>query len=377
MMLSVHPEISLSQDPYIPLFRSLRNAIVRHSGLTIDGFDPHGPTDEYYYFENRLKVMELVQAGDLNIPVDQSELPLLKEMIGRRMALSSPLLIPHLNHLRGSTYKELFESALQVVAKGRDTPGRKWLGFNDNWSTEFFLPIARSFPDARFLIIIRDVRASVASGRRDKDPTTVPVALSFVRNWRKHVALAYHYKNLDLFRNRLHVLTYEHLVNDPEKSAQDLCHFLEVNFDPNMIDTSKFIAPEGGPWIPNSNFAVPQQGIYKTSIDQWTKNLSTDLIRLVEFVALPELKFLGYSITQNEEDSDYYQDLFRRMVKDNQECPGWRTDNRDSLLDFSLELLRHLCMEGKISDPNVIKRCFLFPEMYQNLTKAIPLFDNR
>ena len=72
MMLSVHPQISLSQDPYIPLFRSFRNAIVSASadaGL-LEGFDPEGPLDEYYYFDQKLAVMRMVQDADLSRSVD-------------------------------------------------------------------------------------------------------------------------------------------------------------------------------------------------------------------------------------------------------------------------------------------------------------------
>ena len=47
LILSVHPEMSLSQDPYLTLFRSLRNSIVASSGeaLALAGFDPDGPLD--------------------------------------------------------------------------------------------------------------------------------------------------------------------------------------------------------------------------------------------------------------------------------------------------------------------------------------------
>ena len=377
LILSVHPEISLSQDPYLPLFRSLRNSIVASSGeaLALAGFDPDGPLDEYYYSENRLAVMRLVQAADLDLPFDPAELPRLKRLLESRASLSSPLLVPHIGLLQGDTYKALFESAIEIVGIGRQTPDVAWPGWIDNWTVEFFPAMARRFPEARFIIIIRDVRSSIASQLRLTDLTRVALPMSFVRCWRKQIALALHYREMELFRDRLHILTYEQLVRYPEQKTREMCEFVGVEYSPDMVDSTKFVGPDGGPWIPNSNYSdTPQQGIYHDSIDRWKKALPREVIRLIEFVAGPDLEMAGYALSEPQDSGGLDWDAYDRHVQDRLRYQGWRTDNGNPEIDFGLELLRRYCLEHQPEDPSLIERCFLFPEAYQNLAEGSPLF---
>ena len=67
-ILGVHPEINLESEPYLPLFRSLRNAIVsRSNNFVFQSFDPKSPFNEYYFFDERLAIMDLIQSSDLDI----------------------------------------------------------------------------------------------------------------------------------------------------------------------------------------------------------------------------------------------------------------------------------------------------------------------
>lgn len=376
MIASVHPEVSLSQDPYLALYKSLRNAAVAPHGIV--GFDLESPLDEYYYFDERMRVMKLVQQADLDLPFDQHELPALKAVLADRMRLSSPRLIPHLDHLSGRTYRELFERGLDIIARGRGTPDVTWLGFNDNWAAEFFAPLARAFPDARFLIVIRDVRAAVSSHIRmlqakpknplymyEKSPAMIALPLSFIRCWRKQVAFARHYQDLPEVRDRLMVMTYEDLVREPERETRDLCAFLGIDYRPAMIETRNFVSPDGGPWLPNSNQDnVPDHGIFPDTIDRWKRSLSLDAIRLAELVAGPDLEWAGYTLNHPGNVAELAKGAYACHAQDHERCQGWRTDNHNPDIDVALELLRRACLTGADPNPALIERCFLFPALY-------------
>ncbi|MDP6898356.1 MAG: 6-carboxytetrahydropterin synthase, partial [Candidatus Nitrosopelagicus sp.] len=43
------------------------------------------------------------------------------------------------------------------------------------------------------------------------------------------------YLNLDLFKNKLVVVTYEELLRRPEHTAKAICNFLEISYEENMI----------------------------------------------------------------------------------------------------------------------------------------------
>ena len=369
MLLSVHPDVSLAKDPYLPLFRSFRNELLANlsNSHQFVNFNPSTPLDEYYYFDEKLEVLSAIQKSDLSLSFDVSQLSQLMDNLGERMSLSSPMLIPYLNQLQGNTYTSLFDSALKIVGLGRNTPDTMWLGFNDNWTVEFFAPLARAFPDAKFIIFIRDVRSSIASHLRLADPKLIALTLSFVRHWRKMIAFACHFLKNDLLQDRICVVKYEDLVLDPENTARSFCDFLEIEFTPEMVDTNHFIGPHGGPWIPNSNFDVPQQGIYKESVDRWKHSLSVDVIQLVEFVVGPDLEYVGYELFNPTSSMDQQWGAYQRHLSEHRQCLGWRTDNHNPDIDFALELFRRYCLRFKIEDPAVIARCFLFPELYESL----------
>ena len=373
MMLSVHPLISLSQDPYLPIFKMFRNQLVYEHGSFGEKFDADSPMDEYYYFENKLSVMRLIQDSNLDRVLDSRRVKELQNSLLNRMKLTVPLLVPYASRITGNTFKELFDSALKVVAIGRDTPNVDWIGFNDNWTAEFFPAFARSYSNAKFVVIIRDVRASIASTLKVVDPGRRALTMSFVRCWRKQLALAIRYKQMDLFKDRLHIVKYEDVVRDTESEIRKLCGFLEMTYMEEMIDTTAFTGPDGGPWIPNSNFKdVPPTGVYSVAIDRWKTALQEDVIDLIELVAGPDLRVAGYGLTRQIDDYSLTEAAYDLHSDEQEKCKGWRTDNRNPDLDFSLELLRHHCLNSDITNNDLIQRCFLFEEAYETINSKSP-----
>ena len=74
-LLSTNEEVMVASDPYLPLFRSLRNAIVRHKASPdlARNFDPDAALQDYYFTSDRIAVMDTVLAATLDIPFDESE----------------------------------------------------------------------------------------------------------------------------------------------------------------------------------------------------------------------------------------------------------------------------------------------------------------
>ena len=363
LILNVNNQIHLSQDPMLSLFKSFRDALTGELGnvnINSNSKDPleanYLPLDEYYYFDHKLDVMNLIQNSSLDITFNFKEAEILRNSLASRMKLSSPLLIEHLHLLEGKTYKELLNSAQMIMAKSWNTQGIKWQGFNENWAIEFIKPISKSFTDAKFLILIRDVRSAISSHinlvdhkslnrlyQYEKDANMIAGILSFSRCWRKQVAFMNKYKSSEL-SEKIHVMKYEDLVTNSEEEVKKVCKFLEIDFSDNMLNTEKFIAPDGGKWLPNSNHdGVPKKGIYSSTIDKWKSNLPSEMISLIEFVCGPELESLGYRL-ENDFHS-FPNDAFEFHTLDHNNTKGWRTDNFDPLMDFSFEVLRRSLLE--------------------------------
>ena len=379
-ILSVNEEISLSVDPFLPLFRQLRNAVLLASDDSEVSGTPDAPFDDYYFSPIKLRAMHYIQKAKLDIPYDDSQHLSLLEATNQRMMLSSGELVPHLDMLSGRTFIELFASALRIVEKGRNAEECRWVGFNENWAVEFFAPLARAFPEARFIIILRDPRSSIASALRERDLTRVPHVMSFARGWRKYAAFASHFSRETLFDDRLYVLKYEQLVQDPEHWARQIAQFLDVSFDPAMLDTDNFRDASGQRWQGNSHFDPPKKGIYTTSIDAWKTYLPTEVIEAVEFVGDPDMSLFGYPPSVYSAGSGPSLGCLEFLSQDGRECQGWRTDSGDLEMDVGGELFRKTLLMNHYrgAEEELIQRCFLFKEVYLDLlnqTTAISTLD--
>lgn len=377
-MLSVNRAVSLAADPYLPLFRSLRNAIARQGLSTreLNGFDPNAPLGEYYFREEGLRLQELIQAADLSsLPFDRSERTQLREALAARAALSSAYLVPHLSQLDGATYQELFERVLELLATGRQAHDRKWVGFNENWAIEFFAPLARAFPEALFLAILRDPRAAIASNRLAPNPAVFAHVLSFARCWRKTAAYALHYQAHPLFTGRLQVLTYEQLVRDPQGTARALCGFLGIDYDPGMLDTERYVDFSTGiTWRGNSQYKPVLSGIDPAHIDRWRGRLPEGMVRTVEFVCHAEMRLFGYAPSTDVDPGAADPAVLQYLIETNAEPCKWSTHLGDPQRDYDAEVFRNgmLRLPDRPGDAGLIRRAFLFEEAYNRLRESHP-----
>lgn len=374
-LLNANRQISLAADPYLPLFRSLRNAIIRErADQDVQAWlDPESALSDYYFREEGIRALDCIQTADVEVAVDEAEWSRCLEAVTKRAALTSAYLVPHLATLGGNTYTELFRRALQIIQTARQAQGRAWVGFNENWAIEFFAPLARSFPDARFLIILRDPRAAISSNRLVRDPGRIAHAPSFARCWRKYAACAIHYQSHPLFAGRLCVLTYEELVSAPARVAKMLCEFLGVEYDPAMLDTDRYLDwSTGTTWQGNSNYEPVTSGISAHRIDRWRRYLPDDVVKTVEFICDPDMRVFGYAASRSEEAVTLDPAVLQFVLRENAAGRSWRSDFGEPEKDLGCELFRKILLASPAQEPDarLIRRTCLFQEAFTRLRQA-------
>jgi hypothetical protein len=369
-MLSVNKDIMLAMDPYLPLFKSLRNAIVRKNGdaKLAEFFDNDPPLQDYYFDDREISILDMVLSSDLDIPFQKQEWPILIEKLISRASDDAADIVPFLDILKkAKTYRELFEGSIEVIAKARESQYRKWVGAKDVWTIDFFPALARSFQEAKFLVIIRDPRATVASNQPAKGTSQFGHPVSYASHWRKNISLAINYKSRHELSSRIYLLFYEDLVSEPRRITEDLCSFLEVNFDPAMLEPKNFIDySKGGIWEGNSSFQNSLE-IDQARADRWRNTLEPEIIKMVEFICGPEMRLAGY-----EPYNDYTLEgpepgFLEYYIKTNGDEYSWRTDFSDPQKDFGYELFRYslLSTSSNINIPlQLIRRCFLFENIF-------------
>ena len=164
-ILGVNQKIHLESEPFLPLFQFLRTSILKkkskkHANLKFDE-----PLFEYYFSSEKINQMNLIQNSNLKIKLEKKKHSLLKKKILNRMKDYVPHLIKDLNLIKGSNFKKIFNNAIKLVDKHHDKKNIKWIGWMDSWIEEFFPILAKEYKHSKFILIIRDPRASIASYR--------------------------------------------------------------------------------------------------------------------------------------------------------------------------------------------------------------------
>lgn len=374
MMMSANPNLMVASEPYLELFRSYRNAIIRENATPefAARFDPSSPMQDYYFTADHEYAKDLVQQATLDIPYDEAEWQGYLDKAVPRVSLQCAELAPLMPEMKSDNYREMFDKGFELIARTRDTENCRWLGIKDAWIIEFFAPLARAYPEAKFITILRDPRAMVNSmlGVVNEDPLQVAQVLSYARHWRKYVAYMTHFQTLPLFKDRHYFVTHEQVLNDPEGKSRDLCEFLDVEYTPAMIDTESFHDfATGQVWNGNSSFESSTKGISKHRAERWKSKLAPEIVKTVDFLCGPEMRLAGFEPMHSITGPD--PDVFNYLMSANKEYMNWRSDIGDLQQDYGFELFRHaMLQDGNVDDDQLLRRSFLFPEVYQQAVQA-------
>jgi|SRR5579872_598547 len=365
-MLDAHPAVSVAVDPYFPLFLSLRDAIVRAAGLQAAA---GRPLQDYYFTDAGVHELDALLDGDLEVPVDASELAGLRAAVAGRAESDAGEIVPFVGRLGGTTYRELFDSALAAIAAARPEQVA-WRGCKEVWVIDLFRPLARAYPEARFVLLHRDPRAVLASmlTLAQRDPSQRAHPLSYLRHWRKAVAVGERFSDDPLFAGRLLVIRYEDLVRDPESSARRLATFLELQEDAAMLGAAGFRdLARGGRWAGNSSYDDAHDGIAADRVARWRDSLDPRAVMLAELVCDPELALLGYESAGGFDEAD----VLEYLVETNRDPGSWRSDSGDPVRDLEDELDRRRLLDGRArAEPSAVRRAFLFDDVFAQLRDA-------
>lgn len=152
------------------------------------------------------------------------------------------------------------------------------------------------FPDARFVYVVRDPRAGVASMQKVSffPDDVVFNALSRRKHWRA----GHQYLERAVPAAQRLTLRYEDLVQEPERYVRQLCTFVGERFEPAMLsfyqDANQYMKT-GAATRYNQAATKP---ISSDRIRGWTRQLTAADVAVVETICTPEMREFGYEPTQ-------------------------------------------------------------------------------
>ena len=147
------------------------------------------------------------------------------------------------------------------------------------------------FPDMRFLNVVRDPRAQVASMNRAiiHEFDTLPNTLTWVDAHRAARGLMARHPD------RVLTIRYEDFLASQEETLRKVCGFLEIEYLPEMLDVARSaeahqISQLSALWV--SNCFPP----IAANIDKFKKQLSHEEIEIIETLAKDEMQRYGYQL---------------------------------------------------------------------------------
>lgn len=280
--------VIMKNDPLFFLFKSLRNSILAKKKLfTNDLFG------SYIFNKDEKKVYKKIQ-----------EINLKKKLIYKKKIIKSILINirkyqPDLEDVilnnSGKTYSDFIKIFFKDLVKNKKDI--KYCGIKEVWLTEFYPSLKKEFKNSKFIFLIRDPRAVVASSLNNRKNS---YDIQFLVNqWRKISILSKIYKeknNQDII-----LINYENFVLNFDKEIKRICNFLNLK----KISSKKIIHRliEDKKWEQNSTYSkkktltskkIANDYFDKNSINMWEKKLTSKQIKFIEFVLHEEMKIFDY-----------------------------------------------------------------------------------
>ena len=187
----------------------------------------------------------------------------------------------------------LLEAYAAVLGRPRDSVCR-WV--EKTPANRDHLPaVFARFPRAKVLLTLRDPRALLSAqiqleSTRRRRRFSIYLA---IKHWRTAARLALQQEDRRLADERLLVVGFRRLLEQPEHWMRKVCAFLDVRFDGALLRPTK----AGCPWPGNSASGQVFSAISTEPANRWRKVLSEEEIGWVEWHCRDLMEPLGYQPT--------------------------------------------------------------------------------
>jgi len=359
-VLNAHPRFAVASDPYFEFFKAFRNEIYHRY---FPGWNDAEPMSDYF-LRDHTQALDEIQQATMDQPIRNQTLPEILKRIAEHGVKYSPLVMPHIQDIQASTYRELWTELVKRLTRVYAKSADSIMGCKEVWLEEMIAPFLRTFSGVKCIHIIRDPRAVIASNF-SKDGSVIKYPLLFlIRQWRKSVAFhLLHREN----KNCYFMVQYESLVNRPEETLRKMCPFIGVDFSADMLKTENFQDSRGNKWTQNSSYGT-SSSINKEFNQKWKTALSSSQIQYIEDLCHWEMEFLGY---ERVSQPAFFESLFQDQTIREEEISAWmkpfHKEYQTSMANiakeyFRLSLIRDEHKQSSRIERDQLKAVFIDPD---------------
>jgi hypothetical protein len=352
--LRANSHIELAMEPFLTVFKHYRLAVHRKLAESSDSPVPafNDPIRALYFDPNDLEYGEKILGNPGDYEISSELLAELQAGVKQRAEYDAADLMPFTDSLAGSTFSEFFASTLSMIQEARPSDSMTHCGFLENWCAEFFPFLADHFPEAKFFLVVRDPRAVINSALH-APPELRSTLLSFARSVRKNLDLFAHYSEDPRFRGRLCIVKFEALAKNPEKISRQFCDFLEVDYQPEMIDPNYHVVP--GTTVLRDGVSSFEANVTGYSLDRanrWRQSFAQHTREFVDGSLYPELAAFGYVDPATPPlitDENIEAVIADPLVSDIN--PKWLVEMHPDSVEYNFEKQRAAIFAEAASDP--------------------------
>lgn len=201
---------------------------------------------------------------------------------------AADLLQPYIN---GQKKFDLHDVYLEILDQYLARKGKQFIGDKDPRYFDYLPTVKAVCPDAKIIHIYRDIRDVVASKMKAEWSAHRPYWVNAVisqMQMKRGRGLA-----KTLFGQNVYELSYESLVSNPTEALTNLLAFLDLKFEPEMLNlkksASELVDENEMQWKDNTF-----KPIQNSNFEKWRKTLTTSKIRAIEIICKDWFKELGY-----------------------------------------------------------------------------------
>lgn len=189
----------------------------------------------------------------------------------------------------------MIEELLKIMGRSTDSISRWVEKTPDN--SYCMERIWDCFPQAKVIVMLRDPRGKFAGHleRKRKGGQNFS-AFNPIRNWLQTAALI---REVESSPRSVHVVRFEQLVANPEPIMRGVCDYLEIPFDPVVLNPTK----AGELWRGNSAVMDKFQTINPAPAERWKQILTHQEINWVELHCRRDMQRHGYELMTKGEFS--------------------------------------------------------------------------
>ncbi|MDC3085609.1 sulfotransferase, partial [Candidatus Pelagibacter sp.] len=320
-ILNNSEQVMMAVGPNIEIYRYQRNELIKKYGSKIlkEKIDFFSPIQDCFGTTYKEELLNLILNSNLNLKFSLKNWKSFLIRSSNRVDHDSSDLTKNFYLLKGRKFKDILKNLFYIIKITRKAEKRQIIGFNESWNICSLPSIAKSFPEAKFVILIRDPRAIYAALEKNavKRKELRVQLLSFARHFRKYVILANLFLNKKEFKKKLMIIKYEDLILKTEKKTKKICKFLNIHYDKSMLDVKNLKDyGKNKKFVATSAFGLRFNSFDKRPLKNWEKYLHPLDVKTIEYLCTKELESVGYKLKYKTSNNN--KKIFQNLKKDYQ-----------------------------------------------------------